>query len=392
MTGADGNFTFPAIPLGGDYSLSAKKDNDLLNGVTSFDMVLIQRHVLNIDTLGSPYKIIAADVNRSNSVTTQDLVFLRKAILLINSEFPNNESWRFVDANYVFPNPYDPFQETFPEYFNINNFNGGMQDFDFIAIKIGDVNGTAIPNQLVQPPENRSGESLVFQLTDQELEPGEMYLLDFTAQNFKEIASYQFTLKFDPEVLEFFEFEPVKSSALERPVRADNFGFHLTDQGLITTSWNDFRPGNLSPDAALFRLQFQAHKKGRLSEILRIASGFTKAEAYKSAADNSMELLDVQLVFKSGTGHKTNYEQMTATVSPNPFGETTVIGFQLTEAQEVTLNVFDPAGRLVKTLQGSFGKGRGEFKLEAGDLSAPGMYFYRLQTKNAATGGQLVKF
>ena len=80
---------------------------------------------LNIVPLGSPYRLIAADANRSNSVTTFDLVEIRKLILQINSDFPNNTSWRFVDGSYQFPNPANPWTAPFPEVININDLPTG---------------------------------------------------------------------------------------------------------------------------------------------------------------------------------------------------------------------------------------------------------------------------
>lgn len=49
-----------------------------------------------IKPLNSPYKMIAADANHSNSITTFDVVEIRKLILGIYSKFPNNTSWRFA--------------------------------------------------------------------------------------------------------------------------------------------------------------------------------------------------------------------------------------------------------------------------------------------------------
>lgn len=390
LTGPDGNFYFPAIPLSGDYSLTAQKDTNFLNGVTTFDMVLIQRHILGMDTLKSPYKIIAADVNHSNSVTTLDLVFLQKAILHIAAEFPNNESWRFVDADYTFPNPQNPFQEAFPEFLNVNNFNGNVGGLEFVAVKIGDVNNTAIPNQFAQPQEDRSAEALVFQTAELALLPGETYRVDFSAENFHNIIGYQFTLDFDPQVLEFARLEPGDPLPLKKPLNEDNFGFRLLDQGVITTSWNDFQPNSLPENAVLFSLVFQAQQVGKLSEALRITSTYTSAEAYSAPAGKSMELLDVKLAFLQGAGQKANYEQLALMVHPNPFRETTVIGFNLPEAQEATLNVFDPAGRLVKTLQGSFGPGPNGFDLKARELPASGAYFFLLTTSKEAATGQII--
>ena len=57
------------------------KNTDPLDGINAFDLVLISRHTLGLENLGNPYKIIAADVNRNNSVTTFDAVALQKLIL-----------------------------------------------------------------------------------------------------------------------------------------------------------------------------------------------------------------------------------------------------------------------------------------------------------------------
>jgi hypothetical protein len=138
-----GTFVFPELEEGEDYTLHASFDADHGNGLTTYDMVLIARHILGVQPLGSPYKIIAADVNRSNTVTTLDLVELRMVVLNHQEAFSNNSSWRFVDAAYAFPNPHNPFEEPFPEAIHYNNFTAGLPPASFIAIKVGDVNGSA---------------------------------------------------------------------------------------------------------------------------------------------------------------------------------------------------------------------------------------------------------
>lgn len=140
----DGYFAFYDLPGGGDYSVIPRKNIAPLNGVTTYDMALIRRHILAIQSLDSPYKIIAADINKSNSVTTADLVALQKLILYVTTDFANNESWRFVDAGFVFPNPLNPFETPFPEVGSFNNLFENHK-IDFIGIKVGDVNGSANP-------------------------------------------------------------------------------------------------------------------------------------------------------------------------------------------------------------------------------------------------------
>lgn len=141
ITGTDGQFEFLDVSAGDDYSIAPFKDTKPLNGVTTYDLVLISRHILAVDPLDSPYKIIAADANRSNTVTTFDIVQIRKLILGIDTAFPSNNSWRFVDKKFQFTNPLNPFGDNFPEVVNVNNLSDHFMS-DFIAIKIGDMNGS----------------------------------------------------------------------------------------------------------------------------------------------------------------------------------------------------------------------------------------------------------
>lgn len=146
MTAGDGNFSF-AAGSGHDYTLSADKNENFLNGVTTYDLVLISKHILGTQAFDNPYKYIAADANRSNTITTFDLVAIRKLILQIDITFANNTSWRFIDKDFVFPNAQNPFQTVFPELLNYNNLSGDVIDANFIGIKIGDVNFSADPQE-----------------------------------------------------------------------------------------------------------------------------------------------------------------------------------------------------------------------------------------------------
>lgn len=125
-----------------DYEIRPELDTMDANGVTTFDLVLIRRHILNMDTLDSPYKIIAADANNSGTITTFDLVEIRKLILQVYDEFPASKSWRFVDASYTFPNPLNPFEQPFPEFIRLQDLGSDSLNNNFIGIKIGDVNAS----------------------------------------------------------------------------------------------------------------------------------------------------------------------------------------------------------------------------------------------------------
>lgn len=126
------------------YSITPIKISDPLNGVSTFDLIQIQRHILNIKTFDSPYQYIAADINRSGAITTLDLIQLRKVILGIDTNFANNSSWRFINVDHIFQHPSDPLKEYLPETIRIGPLNG-IRNAEFIGIKIGDLNNSAIP-------------------------------------------------------------------------------------------------------------------------------------------------------------------------------------------------------------------------------------------------------
>ncbi|HFA48707.1 MAG TPA: T9SS type A sorting domain-containing protein [Bacteroidetes bacterium] len=383
VTGPDGNFEFPALPMGGDFTVSPEKDMGLLNGVTTYDIVLIRKHILGVAALGSPYKIIAADINRSNSVTTYDLVELQRNILLVSNAFPNNHSWRFVDAGYVFPNPADPFEAAFPEIYNINNFPGNMDDVDFMAIKIGDVNGSASPNMLHEETDERSGGTLVLKVENKNLKPGAEVKIDFTSENFEQIIGYQFTLGFDPAVLEYKRLEKGELPSLAE----NNFGFALLQQGAITTSWYRSEPVSLEKGAVLFSLVFQAKTNTDWARALRLGSTYTSAEAYHDDGGQ----LDVELVFAPPSTPEVNSgSTVFVSVFPNPFHKTTVIGFALKAAQDVTLTVFDLSGRVAGSVSGFYQKGAVEMEFTADEGMRPGAYFYRLETSEGVKTGKLI--
>ncbi|RMG83545.1 MAG: hypothetical protein D6714_09515, partial [Bacteroidetes bacterium] len=147
-TSSDGHFIFENLTLGNDYTVSPTKTVNYLNGVTTYDLVLISRHILGTIQLSSPYKILAADVNQSKSVSTSDLVQIRRLILHLDTAFANSPSWRFMDKDFVFDDPQNPFLNDIPEVLSFNDLADEITDADFIGWKVGDVNNSANPDNL----------------------------------------------------------------------------------------------------------------------------------------------------------------------------------------------------------------------------------------------------
>ncbi|MCB9326661.1 MAG: T9SS type A sorting domain-containing protein [Lewinellaceae bacterium] len=371
-----GNYVFDVVENGYDYTVTPHLDINPLNGVTTFDLVLATKHILGVQLLDSPYKMIAADVNSSGSITTADMIQLRKLILGIYTDFPNNTSWRFVDADYVFPDPSNPWYEEFPESRNISDLSANMMAEDFIAAKIGDVNGTATPNLTSVEERNVNG-LFTIQTQDIKVKSGRQYSVSFTAADLAKIQGYQFTLNFDPTALNY-------EGMTYGLAKEENFGLVYVGEGMITTSWNLPGGTSLSGDEVLFTVTFTAQTEADLSDLISIGSRITGAEAYNTGN----ELLDVTISFTNdATAAVFEVYQNT----PNPFNGETKIGYNLPEDATVTITIQDVTGKTLKVMNQNGFKGYNNVMLDAKTLGASGVLYYTVATdKYTATKKMIV--
>ncbi len=382
MMGDGGEYAFPGLATGGNYVVTPEKDINPLNGVSTFDLVKISQHILEVESLSSPYKIISADINNDGNVTTFDLIQLRRLILFIDTEFQNNTSWRFVEADFVFPNLENPFQTNFPEVFSVNGLTADENNANFIAMKIGDVNCSASPNGLVGESDSRSVGEMVLSVQDAQMKAGETYTVDFTAKDFANIYGYQFTLGFDNSVV---EFEGIEAGELTN-LSDLNFGMSMINEGIITTSWNNSNAVTMDENAVLFSVTFSANSNANLSDVINVNSRYTTAEAYDNEG-----VLDINVEFNSENG-------VTAAAgvfelyqnTPNPFKDETNISFNLPEAGFATLTVYDVSGKVLRVVEGEFAQGYNEVTVNRSEVAGTGVLYYQLDTENNSATKKMI--
>jgi hypothetical protein len=81
-------------------------------------------------------------------------------------------SWRFVDADYIFSNPNNPLNESFPDAVDIQSLTANLDELDFVAIKVGDVTESASPNLLTNDTREKEGD-LIFKTQNKRVQNGE---------------------------------------------------------------------------------------------------------------------------------------------------------------------------------------------------------------------------
>jgi hypothetical protein len=355
------NGTFEkSVPNGIDYEVTASKGGDYINGVSTLDLVMIQRHILGIETLSSPYKMIAADVNNDGKVTAQDLTELRKLILGIYNELPNNASWRFPISSQTM-NASTPFP--YLEKIAISSLDKDMMNQNFVAVKVGDVNGNVTTNVASPAVESRSANTVAMTVAEQTIAAGDVVDIAVTAANFNDVAGFQYTMN-----LKGASFVGIDGGAIG--INDNNIGVIAND--VVTMSYASDKGVTVANDEVLFTITVKADRAVKVSEMLSIGSAVTSAEAYTSDLKVGKVSLEVR------TAPVTAIELMQN--EPNPFKGQTTVSFNMPEAAAASLSVYDVTGKVVTVRNINANKGLNSETFTREQLGASGVMYYTLKS------------
>lgn len=363
---AYGNYTLLLPVSSGNFTIKPVKNTNRLNGVTVGDALAIQQHLTNINLISDTYKMIAADVNRSNTLSTLDALLLKQCLLsnpAANNIF--NVFWRFVPQSWtpVLP-PWG-----FPEQIDLTGVSSHQSGLDFYGVKIGDVvNGDANPANF------GAGDPLVFRVQDRVPRAGETVEAEFRADQMDDVAALQFALQFDPAALQFEGVDMLGGL----PVSMDNFGLFNISEGEIRVVWGQEKGVALAEAAPVFRLKFTVLESGRkLSEVMKMNEEALPGRVYNSVLAESGVALRFGAV--SGTDVYAGW-QLALRAHPNPFSAATTIEYFLPGPCEAQLRVFDASGRELWRTNKSCPAGWNAETVRLNGLSAPGVLYYELTT------------
>ncbi len=314
ITEADGLFSVPDLPVEQAYTITPEKNTAIDNGVTTFDLTLIGKHILELESFTDETQIIAADANLSGSVTTFDIVLLQRVILGIDDTLAAG-SWRFI-----------------PEQIELASLND-LSELSFTGIKIGDVDNSA-DLSLFQAGELRSFATTIdISIENQAIEAGEIVEVPFSVKEDMNLLGFQFTLDFDPSSLQLLGV-----SETSIPNFGDtNLNTLHQEKGQIAMSWYDLSNTSVTD---LFSLTFKATKSGSLRDLLAISSAITPAEAYTTNED----IVAVDLKFTAN-----EVPNSAITISPNPVKDgASTISLYTDQKSTLELEIVGMDGRVLQ--------------------------------------------
>ncbi len=354
ITDSNGEYAFTNAPLNLGYMLTAVASNDdYLNGVSTLDIVLIQRHILGQSRFDEPTQMIAADVNDDKSITAIDLIELRKLILGVNDVLPNSDSWRYItnSAQLSMTNPWQYDTDNM-----INVIFSNMINQDFTALKVGDVNGSATTSLTQNEVDKRSSSMVDFTIKDQYVDYDQTVVVKVQT-NREGIKGFQMALSYQGLSLVTVE------SAL---ISEEHYSVNGNE---IRISYNDMTT-SVSED--IMELTFKAQASGKLSDMISTSSQNISNEAY---IGNALQVADLNIDFGSEIVSSELLQNQ-----PNPFSKNTVIGFVLSEGGAADINLYDVNGRLLQNISGQYSAGYNEVMINRSDIDATGLIYYQLNS------------
>ncbi|HMX89660.1 MAG: carboxypeptidase regulatory-like domain-containing protein [Saprospiraceae bacterium] len=291
-TDQSGAYCFANVAAG-NYVIRPTKKNNPGNGVELADIADIKGHLLRTFTLPSAYRMIAADVDNSKSITATDIARIIPTYKDKARVFVNVDSWRFVPTSYQFPNPANPFQSSFPESASLQ-LTKDVAGVDFVGIKMGDTDLDNDPQNITDPqdqlhsisklPGIRTAQDIDLIIPSDTVRPGSVLKIPVYCKGFKQVISFGFSVNWQNTKLKFLSVDRFNSKL---NLTKDGFGLQNTDKGNLGVTWYtfDLNGVNLSDNEPLFYINYQVLASDREELNLTLSNNPTPV-TFASNTDN----------------------------------------------------------------------------------------------------------
>jgi hypothetical protein len=310
-----------------------------------------------------------------NGSLTQQIRLSRRSVphdedLIAGAPDPLPRSWGLVpvaNAGNLAPAQYGDFTQKR----NYPTLDGAFTDQDFVVLQVGDV--TDHNSFRGEEADARyAGSPLIWKVKDAELAEGEVINAAFTIEQMQNLRGWQFGLQFDPEYLKVDTLTTTNALPLDPEV---NFGLYQAEMGEIRSLWTDGVTKSLNQGESVFTLRFTALQGGKnLSEVLKLEEG---SATY--ALTDQRDHVAVMMAFEGLV--QPNQSPVLHQNTPNPFDKETSVRFELPEASDIQLTIYDVNGRLINELNGYYSKGLHEVHFGRGEFGQyAGVLYYTLRS------------
>lgn len=352
-----GAFSLKKVAACNVYEFKLATDSQSpLKGLSTLDILRIQNHILGNNKLKTIPAMIAADFDNSGSVSSLDIILLRKYILGFPTSISTQNTWQYVNSNASAIRVY-------PNSVKVAESNPYGTSQDFYLVKKGDVDGDWYSGTDNEPIVN----SLV--INEGDFIEGQSINLPIHFNKGGSWSGFQFSMALNSSLVELLE---IQSSNLP-----DFFESNINwnkETNIIHVSWN--YSGGTAPffddNKVLFTLKLKAKKSGFKSEIVTLAKDELTPQLYFS------DLLSGGINISVLANEINDFA--TFSPQPNPFLIETNIPYAIDASTYGVIRIYDMAGRLNFQEKKLLSSGKGYWTVSNEHLSHSGIYFYEIVT------------
>ncbi len=256
---------------------------------------------------------------------------------------------------------------------NLDDYEEFITSWNKIA-----ANGPASKPIVLLPGINENAE-FSLSLGSERVVAGELVAVDVSLANVEALVSYGFTLNYETDKFEFVSVAPadedlLKSTGGEIPM----FFHHLVADGQVEVANGLVNGTAVSGGGDIVRFVFRVLREFEDNARFEIANGLVFDPTNLSNPAVVAGVLELQSTPREFALHQ-NF--------PNPFNPDTTIKYDLAESADVTLQIYNVLGQVVRTLVASEAQNAGRYQIrwngmdDRGVPVSSGVYFYQISAE-----------
>jgi len=172
------------------------------------------------------------------------------------------------------------------------------------------------------------------------------------------------------------QLDPAKASIVS--VLEDATGTLSEEMYQLNAETNSIRvsfvKGEHTENDWVIKLRIRATANCKLSDIVEMNANAFNSEVYYTNGESAPLRVDFINQY-SGQEGISLFQNI-----PNPFKQSTIIPFQISERSDIEMRIVDINGKLIYETRASYNKGYHEIEIQKNQLDRSGIYYYQLKS------------
>lgn len=367
ISDASGHFSLGFGTTQYDRMIMLSRGGKKLEGISTLDLIALQRHLNGEEVLTEPHKLYAADLDGNGRVGANDLLLLKKAILggFKLPGFAGNLSWVFFGDPCTPEAPLDLFTGMCKNGVEIERSGVFPAVASFRALKMGDVNADMVNISWMLTPRTSSGMTLAIR------ENTSLHTYEVIATRDADVYGFQMSVP----------YSNLSLSAGLLPV--DDSHIALDKDGFVNVSWGQTLPVSVKEGEVMFVLE-NLPEGIESAGLLSSHEDALYPEIYTEGFDNEL------IKFESYVDPAA-YSTFESRISPNPFSDVTRLSITIPSGEEFHVSLYDIKGQELFNRKYVSYTNQAEVVIDQDIITIPGIYYYRVKSGLGELSGKFIR-